>query len=276
MISTEQLQERIEAAWEGTTPLADPTVAAAVEEAIELLDSGAIRVASKQDGVWTVHEWVKKAILLYFRLRPVERMEAGVFEYSDKIALKHGYAKLGVRVVPPAVARRGCHLSPGVVMMPSYVNIGARVGARTMVDTWATVGSCAQVGDDVHLSGGVGIGGVLEPLQASPVIIEDGAFVGSRCIVVEGVVVEERAVLGAGVVITASTPIVDVTGPEPVEHRGRVPAGAVVIPGTRPKRFPAGEFGTPVALIIGRRSPATDLKVSLNEVLREHGLSAGS
>jgi 2,3,4,5-tetrahydropyridine-2-carboxylate N-succinyltransferase len=276
MIGTHPLQERIEAAWEGTTPLADPTTIAAVEEAIELLDSGAIRVASKEDGVWTVHEWVKKAILLYFRLRPVERMEAGVFEYSDKIALKHGYAKLGVRVVPPAVARRGCHLSPGVVMMPSYVNIGARVGARTMVDTWATVGSCAQVGDDVHLSGGVGIGGVLEPLQATPVIVEDGAFVGSRCIVVEGVVVEERAVLGAGVVLTASTPIVDVTGPEPVEHRGRVPAGSVVIPGTRPKRFPAGEYGTPVALIIGRRSPATDLKVSLNEVLREHGLSAGS
>ncbi|MDB5113089.1 MAG: 2,3,4,5-tetrahydropyridine-2,6-carboxylateN-succ inyltransferase [Chloroflexi bacterium] len=276
MIGTHPLQERIGAAWEGTTPLADPTTIAAVEEAIELLDSGAIRVASKEDGVWTVHEWVKKAILLYFRLRPVERMEAGVFEYSDKIALKHGYAKLGVRVVPPAVARRGCHLSPGVVMMPSYVNIGARVGARTMVDTWATVGSCAQVGDDVHLSGGVGIGGVLEPLQATPVIVEDGAFVGSRCIVVEGVVVEERAVLGAGVVLTASTPIVDVTGPEPVEHRGRVPAGSVVIPGTRPKRFPAGEYGTPVALIIGRRSPATDLKVSLNEVLREHGLSAGS
>jgi 2,3,4,5-tetrahydropyridine-2-carboxylate N-succinyltransferase len=276
MISTEQLQERITAAWEGATPLTDPAVAAAVEEAIELLDSGAIRVASKQDGAWTVHEWVKKAILLYFRLRPVERMEAGVFEYSDKIALKRGYAQLGVRVVPPAVARRGCHLSPGVVMMPSYVNIGARVGARTMVDTWATVGSCAQVGDDVHLSGGVGIGGVLEPLQATPVIVEDGAFIGSRCIVVEGVVVEERAVLGAGVVLTASTPIVDVTGAEPVEHRGRVPAGAVVIPGTRPKRFAAGEYGTPVALIIGRRSPATDLKVSLNEVLREHGLSAGS
>ncbi|HEY2705241.1 MAG TPA: 2,3,4,5-tetrahydropyridine-2,6-dicarboxylate N-succinyltransferase [Candidatus Dormibacteraeota bacterium] len=276
MISTHPLQERIEAAWEGTTPLADPTTVAAVEEAIELLDSGAIRVASKEEGVWTVHEWVKKAILLYFRLRPVERMEAGVFEYSDKIALKRGYAQLGVRVVPPAVARHGCHLSPGVVMMPSYVNIGARVGARTMVDTWATVGSCAQVGDDVHLSGGVGIGGVLEPLQATPVIVEDGAFIGSRCIVVEGVVVEERAVLGAGVVLTASTPILDVTGPEPVEHRGRVPAGAVVIPGTRPKRFPAGEYGTPVALIIGRRSPATDLKVSLNDALREHGLSAGS
>jgi 2,3,4,5-tetrahydropyridine-2-carboxylate N-succinyltransferase len=203
-------------------------------------------------------------------------MEAGVFEYSDKIALKRGYEQLGVRVVPPAVARRGSHLARGVVMMPSYVNIGARVGARTMVDTWATVGSCAQVGDDVHLSGGVGIGGVLEPLQATPVIIEDGAFVGSRCIVVEGVVVEERAVLGAGVVLTASTPIVDVTGAEPVEHRGRVPAGAVVIPGTRPKRFPAGEYGTPVALIIGRRSAATDLKVSLNDALREHGLSAGS
>jgi 2,3,4,5-tetrahydropyridine-2-carboxylate N-succinyltransferase len=276
MITTGRLQERIEAAWEGSTPLTDPDVSAAVEEAIELLDSGAIRVASKEAGGWTVHEWVKKAILLYFRLRPVERMEAGVFEYSDKIALKRGYERLGVRVVPPAVARRGCHLSPGVVMMPSYVNIGARVGARTMVDTWATVGSCAQVGDDVHLSGGVGIGGVLEPLQASPVIVEDGAFIGSRCIVVEGVVVEERAVLGAGVVLTASTSIIDVTGAEAVEYRGRVPAGAVVIPGTRPKRFPAGEYGTPVALIIGRRSAATDLKVSLNDALREHGLSAGS
>jgi 2,3,4,5-tetrahydropyridine-2-carboxylate N-succinyltransferase len=276
MITTDQLQERIEAAWEGAAPLTDPTVSAAVEEAIELLDTGAIRVASPEAGGWTVHEWVKKAILLYFRLRPMERMEAGVFEYADKIALKRGYEQLGVRVVPPAVARRGSHLAPGVVMMPSYVNIGARVGARTMVDTWATVGSCAQVGDDVHLSGGVGIGGVLEPLQATPVIIEDGAFIGSRCIVVEGVVVERRAVLGAGVVLTASTPIVDVTGAEPVEHRGRVPAGAVVIPGTRPKRFPAGEYGTPVALIIGRRSPATDLKVSLNDALREHGLSAGS
>jgi 2,3,4,5-tetrahydropyridine-2-carboxylate N-succinyltransferase len=276
MITTDQLQERIEAAWEGAAALTDPTVSAAVEEAIELLDTGAIRVASREAGGWTVHEWVKKAILLYFRLRPVERMEAGVFEYSDKIALKRGYEQLGVRVVPPAVARRGSHLGRGVVMMPSYVNIGARVGARTMVDTWATVGSCAQVGDDVHLSGGVGIGGVLEPLQATPVIIEDGAFVGSRCIVVEGVVVEERAVLGAGVVLTASTPIVDVTGAEPVEHRGRVPAGSVVIPGTRPKRFPAGEYGTPVALIIGRRSAATDLKVSLNDALREHGLSAGS
>jgi 2,3,4,5-tetrahydropyridine-2-carboxylate N-succinyltransferase len=276
MITTDQLQERIEAAWEGTAPLTDPTVSAAVEEAIELLDTGAIRVASPEAGGWTVPAWVKKAILLYFRLRPMERMEAGVFEYADKIALKRGYEQLGVRVVPPAVARRGSHLAPGVVMMPSYVNIGARVGARTMVDTWATVGSCAQVGDDVHLSGGVGIGGVLEPLQATPVIIEDGAFIGSRCIVVEGVVVERRAVLGAGVVLTASTPIVDVTGAEPVEHRGRVPAGAVVIPGTRPKRFPAGEYGTPVALIIGRRSPATDLKVSLNDALREHGLSAGS
>ena len=276
MISTDQLRERIEAAWEGEAALTDPAIAAAVEEAIDLLDSGAIRVASKESPGWMVHEWVKKAILLHFRIKPVERMEAGVFEYSDKIALKRGYESLGVRVVPPAVARRGCHLSPGVVLMPSYVNIGARVGARTMVDTWATVGSCAQVGDDVHLSGGVGIGGVLEPLQATPVIVEDGAFIGSRCIVVEGVSVEERAVLGAGVVLTASTPIVDVTGAEPVEHRGRVPAGAVVIPGTRAKRFAAGEYGTPVALIIGRRSAATDLKVSLNDTLREHGLSAGS
>jgi len=275
-MSADELRERIDAAWEGTAQLTDPAVAAAVERVIDLLDGGEVRVATRGVDGWTVHEWVKKAILLYFRLRPVERMEAGVFEYSDKLALKRGYEALGVRVVPPAVARRGCHLSPGVVMMPSYVNIGAWVGARTMVDTWATVGSCAQVGDDVHLSGGVGIGGVLEPLQATPVIIEDGAFIGSRCIVVEGVIVEERAVLGAGVVLTASTPIVDVTGPQPVEHRGRVPAGAVVIPGTRPKGLAAGEYGTPVALMIGRRSASTDLKVSLNDVLREHGLSVGS
>jgi 2,3,4,5-tetrahydropyridine-2,6-dicarboxylate N-succinyltransferase len=271
-----EIREPVEAAWEGTVPLADPAVGRAVESAIDLLDAGVLRVATPGAEGWTVHEWVKKAILLHFRLRPAEPMEAGIFEYCDKVPLKHGYPALGVRVVPPAVARRGAHLCPGVVMMPSYVNIGAWVGARTMVDTWATVGSCAQIGEDVHLSGGVGIGGVLEPLQAAPVIVEDGAFVGSRCIVVEGVVVERRAVLGAGVVLTASTPIVDVTGPEPVEYRGRVPAGAVVIPGSRPKRFPAGEYHVPVALIIGRRSAATDLKVSLNEALRQHGLSVGA
>jgi 2,3,4,5-tetrahydropyridine-2,6-dicarboxylate N-succinyltransferase len=275
-MTAEELRELVEATWDGLLPLADPTVARAVDAVIDLLDSGGLRVATPGPEGWTVHEWVKKAILLHFRLRPVERMEAGIFEYSDKVALKRGYGALGVRVVPPAVARRGCHLRPGVVMMPSYVNIGAWVGARTMVDTWATVGSCAQIGDDVHLSGGVGIGGVLEPLQAAPVIVENGAFVGSRCIVVEGVRVGERAVLGAGVVLTASTPIVDVTGAEPVEYRGRVPAGAVVIPGTRPKRFPAGEYGTPAALIIGRRSATTDLKVSLTDALREHGLGVGA
>jgi 2,3,4,5-tetrahydropyridine-2,6-dicarboxylate N-succinyltransferase len=275
-VGHEEVREPVEAAWEGTLPLADPAVGRAVEAAIDLLDGGVLRVATPGAEGWTVHEWVKKAILLHFRLRPAETMEVGAFEYCDKVPLKRGYQALGVRVVPPAVARRGAHLCPGVVMMPSYVNIGAWVGSRTMVDTWATVGSCAQIGEDVHLSGGVGIGGVLEPLQAAPVIVEDGAFIGSRCIVVEGVVVERRAVLGAGVVLTASTPIVDVTGPEPVEYRRRVPAGAVVIPGSRPKRFPAGEYHVPAALIIGRRSATTDLKVSLNEALRQHGLSVGA
>jgi 2,3,4,5-tetrahydropyridine-2,6-dicarboxylate N-succinyltransferase len=245
-----------------------------VESVIAGLDRGEIRVAEKRDGEWRVNEDAKQAILDYFRLRDVEPMEVGPFEYLDKIPLKHDYGRLGVRVVPPATARYGSFLSPGVVMMPSYVNIGAWVGPRTMVDTWATVGSCAQVGADVHLSGGVGLGGVLEPVNARPVIVEDGAFLGSRCIVTEGVVVGEQAVLGPNVVLTGSVPIIDVTGPEPVELRGYVPPRAVVLPGTRPREFPAGTYSLSCALIVGRRSESTDLKLSLNEALREHGIGA--
>jgi 2,3,4,5-tetrahydropyridine-2-carboxylate N-succinyltransferase len=240
-----------------------------VERAIAALDRGEVRVAEKVDGEWVVNEWVKEAILLYFRLRQMETFEVGPYEYHDKIPLKTGLAAQGVRVVPPGTVRYGAFCEPGVIVMPGYVNIGARVGSGTMVDTWATVGSCAQIGKDVHLSGGVGIGGVLEPPGARPVIIEDGAFIGSRSIVVEGTIVEEKAVLGANTVLTASTPIIDVTEPEPVEHRGRVPAGSVVVPGTRPKEFPAGTFDLTCALIIGKRTAATDEKTSLNAFLRE-------
>jgi 2,3,4,5-tetrahydropyridine-2-carboxylate N-succinyltransferase len=245
----------------------------AVDEAIRLLDRGEVRVAEKRHGAWVVNEWTKKAILLSFRIKQAAPIEVGPYTYFDKVPLKRVDESLGVRVVPPAVARHGAYLAPGVVMMPSYVNIGAWVGPRTMVDTWATVGSCAQIGADVHLSGGVGIGGVLEPPQAAPVIVEDGAFVGSRCIVVEGVVVGEQAVLGANVVLTASTPVIDVTGPEPVETRGAVPPRSVVVPGTRPKQFPAGTYQLPAALIIGRRTESTDLKVSLNDALRSYGVA---
>jgi 2,3,4,5-tetrahydropyridine-2,6-dicarboxylate N-succinyltransferase len=245
-----------------------------VEATIAALDRGEVRVAEKVDGEWRVNEEAKQAILDYFRLRDMEPVEVGPFEYLDKIPLKHDYAQLGVRVVPPATARYGSFLSRGVVMMPSYVNIGAWVGPRSMVDTWATVGSCAQIGADVHLAGGVGIGGVLEPLNARPVIVEDGAFLGSRCIVTEGVVVGEQAVLGPNVVLTASVPIIDVTGEEPVEHRGYVPPRSVVLPGTRPRKFPAGTYNLACALIVGRRSESTDLKLSLNAALREHGIGA--
>jgi len=245
-----------------------------VEAIIAALDRGEIRVAEKVDGEWRVNEEAKQAILDYFRLRDMEPLEAGPFEYLDKIPLKRDYARLGVRVVPPATARYGSFLSPGVVMMPSYVNIGAWVGPRTMVDTWATVGSCAQIGADVHLAGGVGIGGVLEPVNARPVIVEDGAFLGSRCIVTEGVVIGEGAVLGPNVVLTASVTVIDVTGEEPVEHRGYVPPRSVVLPGTRPREFPAGTYNLACALIVGRRSESTDLKLSLNEALREHGIGA--
>jgi 2,3,4,5-tetrahydropyridine-2-carboxylate N-succinyltransferase len=243
-----------------------------VEETIAALDRGEIRVAERVDGEWRVNEEAKQAIIDYFRLRDVEPQEVGPFEYRDKIPLKRDYERLGVRVVPPATARYGSFLSRDVVLMPSYVNIGAWVGPRTMVDTWATVGSCAQIGADVHLAGGVGIGGVLEPVNARPVIVEDGAFLGSRAIVTDGVVVGEQAVLGALVVITGSIPIIDVTGPEPIEYRGRVPPRAVVVPGVREREFPAGTYGLPTPLIVGWRNESHDLRLSLNEALREHGL----
>jgi 2,3,4,5-tetrahydropyridine-2,6-dicarboxylate N-succinyltransferase len=262
------LPARIEAAFDSGEP-----DSADVEEAVALIDRGEVRVAEPDGDGWRVNEWAKKAILLYFRVREMETIEVGPYEYHDKIPLKRGWAERGVRVVPPATVRHGAYVSAGAVLMPSYVNIGAWVGSGTMVDTWATVGSCAQIGADVHLSGGVGIGGVLEPLQASPVVVEDGAFLGSRAIVVEGVRIGARAVLGANVVITASTPIIDVTGDEPVEYRGAVPAGSVVVPGTRTKSFPAGDYNLPAALIIGRRSASTDLKTSLNDALRTHGVA---
>ena len=258
------LVSQIESMWEADE--LDPTP---IEQAVRLLDAGEIRTAERREGEWVVNEWVKKAILLYFRVRKVEPMEVGDLRFLDKIPVKDDYAELGVRVVPPAVARYGSFLSPGVVLMPSFVNIGAWVGPRTMVDTWATVGSCAQIGADVHLSGGVGIGGVLEPPQARPVVVEDGAFIGSRAVVVEGVVVGEQAVVAPNVVLSASIPIIDVTGPEPVERRGVVPPRSVVLPGTRPKDYPAGRFELPCALIVGERTASTDLKTSLNEVLRE-------
>jgi 2,3,4,5-tetrahydropyridine-2-carboxylate N-succinyltransferase len=245
-----------------------------VETLVAALDRGEVRVAEPHDGEWRVNEDAQRAILEFFRLRQMEPQEVGPFEYHDKIPLKRDYERLGVRVVPPAVARYGSFLSPGVVMMPSYVNIGAWVGPRTMVDTWATVGSGAQIGADVHLAGGVGIGGVLEPPGARPVIVEDGAFIGSRCILTEGVRVGAGAVLGPNVSLTATVPIIDVTEPEAVEHRAFVPPRAVVVPGTRPREFPAGTYHLACALIIGWRSEATDLKVSLNDALREHGLGA--
>jgi 2,3,4,5-tetrahydropyridine-2,6-dicarboxylate N-succinyltransferase len=244
-----------------------------IEETIAALDRGEIRVAERVDGEWRVNEEAKRAILDYFRLRELEPHEVGPFEYLDKIPLKRDYERLGVRVVPPATARYGSFLSRGVVLMPCYVNIGAWVGPRTMVDTWATVGSCAQIGADVHLAGGVGIGGVLEPVNARPVIVEDGAFLGSRAIVTEGVVVGEQAVLGAGVVVTGSIPILDVTGPEPVEHRGLVPPRAIVVPGVRQREFPAGTYGLPTPLIVGWRDESHDLRLSLNDALRQHGLA---
>jgi 2,3,4,5-tetrahydropyridine-2-carboxylate N-succinyltransferase len=245
------------------------------EETVAALDRGEIRVAEKHGGEWVVNEDAKKAILDYFGIRKMEAIEVGPFEYHDKIPLKTGHAAAGVRVVPPATIRYGAYVSPGAVVMPSYVNIGAWVGPGTMVDTWATVGSCAQIGANVHLAGGVGIGGVLEPVNARPVIIEDNAFIGSRAIIVEGVIVGEGAVIAPNVSLTASVPIIDVTGPEPVEHRGYVPPRSIVVPGTRPKEFPAGTFNLACALIVGRRSESTDEKVSLNDALREHGIGSG-
>ncbi|MVO10973.1 2,3,4,5-tetrahydropyridine-2,6-dicarboxylate N-succinyltransferase [Flavobacterium sp. TP390] len=268
-----QLQTTIENAWDNRALLQEESTQKAIREVIELIDSGVLRVAQPIENGWQVNEWVKKAVVLYFPIQKMETLEAGIFEYHDKMPLKKGYAEKGIRVVPNAVARHGAYISKGVILMPSYVNIGAYVDEGTMVDTWATVGSCAQIGKNVHLSGGVGIGGVLEPLQAAPVIIEDGAFIGSRCIVVEGVRVEQEAVLGANVVLTASTKIIDVTGSEPKEFKGVVPARSVVIPGSYTKKFAAGDYQVPCALIIGQRKPSTDLKTSLNDALREYNVA---
>ncbi len=269
------LQKSIEAAWENRALLKEGETQEIIREVIHSLDQGKLRVAqpSADGSSWTVNEWVKKAVILYFPIQKMETLEAGPLEFYDKMALKHNYEALGVRVVPAAIARYGAFLARGVILMPSYVNIGAYVDSGTMVDTWATVGSCAQIGKDVHLSGGVGIGGVLEPVQAAPVIIEDGCFIGSRCIVVEGVHVQKEAVLGANVVLTKSTKIIDVTGKEPKEYKGIVPPRSVVIPGSYTKKFPAGDYQVPCAIIIGQRKASTDLKTSLNEALREHDVA---
>lgn len=267
------LQQTIENIWDNRELLQNEDSQKAIREVISLVDKGELRTAEPTENGWQVNEWVKKAVVMYFPIQKMETIEVGPFEFHDKMPLKKNYAEKGVRVVPHAVAREGAYIAPGVIMMPSYVNIGAYVDSGTMVDTWATVGSCAQIGKNVHLSGGVGIGGVLEPLQAAPVIIEDDVFVGSRCIVVEGVHVEKEAVLGANVVLTASTKIIDVTGETPVEIKGRVPARSVVIPGSYTKKFPAGEYQVPCALIIGQRKESTDKKTSLNDALRENNVA---
>ncbi len=267
------LRQIIENAWDNREQLKESKVQDTIRKVIDLLDAGELRVAEPVNDDWQVNEWVKKAVVLYFPIQKMETLEAGIFEYHDKIPLKRGYKEKGIRVVPHAVARHGAYISKGTILMPSYVNIGAYVDEGTMVDTWATVGSCAQIGKNVHLSGGVGIGGVLEPLQAAPVIIEDGVFVGSRCIVVEGVRVEKEAVLGANVVLTMSTKIIDVTGDEPVEMKGRVPSRSVVIPGSYTKTFKAGDYQVPCALIIGTRKASTNKKTSLNDALREYNVA---
>jgi len=267
------LQQTIEAAWEDRALLKEEHTQSAIREIISMLDEGTLRVAEPVATGWQVNEWVKKAVVMYFPIQTMETIEVGPFEFHDKIPLKKDYKAKGIRVVPHAVARHGAYISAGTILMPSYVNIGAYVDEGTMVDTWATVGSCAQIGKNVHLSGGVGIGGVLEPLQAAPVIIEDDAFIGSRCIVVEGVRVEKEAVLGANVVLTGSTKIIDVTGSEPVEFKGVVPSRSVVIPGSYTKTFPAGDFNVPCALIIGKRKESTNKKTSLNDALRTHNVA---
>jgi 2,3,4,5-tetrahydropyridine-2,6-dicarboxylate N-succinyltransferase len=264
-----ELQNTILQAWENRELLHDLNVQNSIREVIELIDKGKLRCAEPTADGWKVNDWVKKAVILYFPIQKMQTIELGPFEFYDKMALKKNYEAQGVRVVPHAIARYGAFLAKGVIMMPSYVNIGAYVDSGTMVDTWATVGSCAQIGKNVHLSGGVGIGGVLEPVQAAPVIIEDDCFIGSRCIIVEGVHVETQAVIGAGVTLTMSTKIIDVTGPEPIEYRGRVPARSVVIPGSIQKEFAAGSYGVNCALIIGTRKESTDKKTSLNDVLRD-------
>ena len=269
----EHLKQMIDEAWENRSLLREEIVQQTIREVIHLLDLGQLRVAEPTANGWKVNEWVKKAVVLYFPIQNMKPVEVGIFEFHDKIPLKHNYDEKGVRVVPPAVARRGAFIAKGAILMPSYVNIGAYVDEGTMVDTWATVGSCAQIGKHVHLSGGVGVGGVLEPLQAAPGIVEDGAFIGSRCILVEGVRVGKEAVLGANVVLTASTKIIDVTGSEPKELKGYVPERSVVIPGSYTKHFPAGDYQVPCALIIGQRKASTDKKTSLNDALREYGVS---
>lgn len=269
----EQLQLLIEQAWENRELLKETKTQDAIREVIEYLDKGKLRVAEPKGDNWQVNEWVKKAVVLYFPIQKMETIEVGPFEFNDKMLLKRNYEQLGVRVVPHAVARYGAYLAKGVILMPSYVNIGAYVDSGTMVDTWATVGSCAQIGKNVHLSGGVGIGGVLEPLQAAPVIVEDGCFIGSRCIVVEGVRVKKEAVLGANVVLTKSTKIIDVSQDKAIEYIGEVPERSVVIPGSYTKKFPAGEYQVPCALIIGKRKASTDLKTSLNDALREYNVA---
>jgi len=270
----EELKSIIDNAWKNRELLKEDHVQKAIREVIELLDKGSLRVAEPNGENWKVNEWVKKAVVLYFPIQKMEVLEAGPMEFHDKMKLKSNYKELGIRVVPHAVARYGAYISSGVILMPSYVNIGAYVDSGTMVDTWATVGSCAQIGKNVHLSGGVGIGGVLEPLQAAPVIIEDNCFIGSRCIVVEGVRIREEAVLGANVVLTMSTKIIDVSGPEPIIMKGEIPPRSVVIPGSYTKEFNAGKFNVPCALIIGKRKASTDLKTSLNDALREYDVSA--
>ncbi|MEN4760580.1 MULTISPECIES: 2,3,4,5-tetrahydropyridine-2,6-dicarboxylate N-succinyltransferase [unclassified Chryseobacterium] len=267
------LQQTIENIWDNRDLLQNEDSQKAIREVISLVDKGELRTAEPTENGWQVNEWVKKAVVMYFPIQKMETIEVGPFEFHDKMPLKRNYAEKGVRVVPHAVAREGAYIAPGVIMMPSYVNIGAYVDSGTMVDTWATVGSCAQIGKNVHLSGGVGIGGVLEPLQAAPVIIEDDCFIGSRCIVVEGVHVEKEAVLGANVVLTASTKIIDVTGETPIEIKGRVPARSVVIPGSYTKQYPAGEYQVPCALIIGQRKESTDKKTSLNDALRDNNVA---
>ncbi len=272
-----ELEKSVEAAWNDRALLQDPATQQAIREVVDLVDRGVLRTADPVDeelSLWRVNEWVKKAILLYFPIQPMRKMEAGELEWFDKMELKHGYEELGVRAVPHAVARYGAYIAPGAILMPSYVNIGAYVDTGTMVDTWATVGSCAQIGSHVHLSGGVGIGGVLEPVQAAPVIIEDHCFIGSRSIVVEGAHVCREAVLGSNTVITGSTHIIDVTGEEPVTYKGYVPPRSVVVPGSYRKQFPAGEYSVSCALIIGRRKESTDKKTSLNDALRDFGVSA--
>jgi 2,3,4,5-tetrahydropyridine-2,6-dicarboxylate N-succinyltransferase len=269
MTDFSQHEQRIRAAFADRTLLLQAGTREAVLATVDALDRGELRVAEKRDGAWVVNAWIMQAVNLYFGVQGMEVSEAGPFEWRDKIPLKKNLEAAGVRSVPGAVARYGSHVASGAVLMPSFVNIGARVGAGTMVDTWATVGSCAQIGENVHLAGGVGVGGVLEPPGARPNIIEDGCFIGSRCIIVEGTLVEEDCVLGANVVITGSTPIIDVTGPQEVVHKGRVPARSVVIPGTRPKQYPAGTFYIPCALIVGKRTASTDKKVSLNQALRD-------